>query len=132
MEAAKPILRRKYLIGSQQRPIWVQAFGADDQIAEIVISATALAKPQLTAGAAARQLAGFLQDYFAGRFERLGSKRLPLAVNGSRPHQRLCMEFLAGIPLGEVRTYQQEAQAVAKARGSRPSARAAGQANSRN
>ena len=126
------VLRRKYLIGRQKRPIWVQAFGDAGQIVQIKISAAAFSGRAQVTGAAAGELDCQLQDYFAGRFARLRLARLPLAVNGSRPHQRRCMEFLAGIPLGQTRTYQQEAEAVAAAAGKRPSARAAGQANRRN
>ena len=125
------ILRRKYRIGRQGKSIWVRAFGDEGQIAEIRIAAAGAGSEHAT-GAAARRLDAQLRDYFSGRFGRLDFGRLPLAANGSRPHQRLCMKFLAGIPLGETRTYQQEAQAVARACGSRPSARAAGQANRRN
>ena len=131
MEKSRLVLRRKYLIGRRKVPVWVQAFGDAGQIAQIIISAGGGGRDQL-AGAAAGQLDGQLQDYFAGRFARLRPARLPLAANGCRPHQRLCMEFLATIPLGQTRTYQQEAEAVAKACGKKPSARAAGQANRRN
>ena len=125
------ILRKRYRIGRQDKSIWIRAFGDRHQIAQIKISATALSGSQQMIGAAARQLDLQLREYFQGRFARLRFDRLPLQENGSGSYQRACMKFLAGIPLGQTRSYQQEA-CSAVAAGKKPSPRAAGQANRRN
>ncbi len=130
----KLILRKKYQIGGSKVAAWIEGYGTDDAVTEIQIHA--VAPPRRAASPrscrTARELDRELTAYFAGDFGKVHFERLPLAANGSGRYLRTCMDFLKDIPLGETRTYQQEAVSVAAKLGGKPSARAAGQANKSN
>lgn len=71
-----------------------------------------------------RQAAQELQEYFAGRRKAFS---VPLHPHGTA-FQKACWQALLQIPYGEVRSYQQQAQAI----GNPKACRAVGMANHRN
>lgn len=125
---AAVLSRRAYKVAGT--PIWVEVIGDASKIEEIRIDTAggALSKKGIATAKTplGKKADKAIRAYCANPRKEI---KLPLAKHNLIPSQQAAMKYLSGIPLGEVRTYKEQAQAVSRHCRSGFNARNAGNAN---
>ena len=122
------LLRRPYQVAGV--PIWVEAVGDRSSISGISIDTAGGKLARRGAQAATTPLGRRADRQFrAYCADPRRAIKLPLAQHEQIPSQRAAMAFLARIPLGETRSYQEQARAVKRQCRNGFNARNAGNAN---
>lgn len=115
------------------RDLWVEVYGTDRFVHGITIDTAGSRMAKKGACSRESELASMaeiqIRDYLA---HSLNPPMLPLWRHKDPATHEAAMDFLRSIPLGETRTYAQQAAAVRKDVGGGFSARCAGNANRRN
>ena len=110
--------------------MWVEVEGSVAKVAEIRIDAGGgkLAKKGAVKATSplGKQADKAIRSYCADPRKKI---KLPLAKHDLIPSQQAAMNYLSNIPLGEVRTYKEQAQAVSQRCRNGFNARNAGNAN---
>lgn len=121
------ILRRQFTVAGEQ--IWVEVTGTSTHVHGIIIDTAGgkLARRgrYSTMSGLGKEVSTQLTNYFTTG----SSIKLPLWEHDLRPTQHAAMQFLAGIPAGQTRSYAEQATAVRRQTKTKFGPRNAGTAN---